>query len=81
MRSQTELERTWERVIAARQCYEEAAKECKRLAAEWAGGVYCMELIHQARKRESLAIEEYARTLCICTELVVHAKWLDEPNS
>ena len=60
---------------------EEAAKECKRLVDEWAGSIYGLELIRQARKRESLAMEEYARTLCICTELVVHAQWLDEPNS
>ena len=68
-------------MIAARQCYEEAAKECKRLVAEWAGGVYGMEPIRLARKRERLAIDEYAHTLCICTELVSQAEWLDEPNS
>ena len=81
MSSRIELERAWERVIAARQRYEEAAKECKSLVDEWAGSIYAVELIRLVRKRESLAIDEYVHTLRICTELVVHAKWLDEPNS
>ena len=81
-----ELQRLWEtRVRAARQLYEEHQRELDRLVAESGGGLpeslKSSELIREARKRESLALGEYLRTLRIYTDLIVHGKLSNELDS
>jgi hypothetical protein len=86
MSSRTELEQVWQsRASLARQRYEESSREFIRLAGDLKKGRYqppdCSEALRQARQRESLALEKYMRTVRIYTDLVVHGKLPEEPES
>jgi hypothetical protein len=72
-------------VRAARKQYEESSLEVVRLAGELNDGL-CeppdgSEVIRQAHKRESLARDEYMRTLRLYSELILLGKVPEEPKS
>ena len=85
MSSEQELERVWQtRVNAAWQVYYESAREFNRLVSQVNGDVIefsCdSEVIHQARRRQSLALKEYMRALRIYTDLIIYGTAPEEPK-
>ena len=70
-------------VTAARRRYEEESREFSRLTAEFQEGLYQTPdggaVLHLARHRESLALNEYLRALKIYTDLVLKGVLPEEP--
>jgi hypothetical protein len=84
MGSRVELERVWQaHVRSARQRYEEESSEFSRVTADFREGLYQASdggtALRLARRRESLALNEYMRALQIYTDLVLKGILPEEP--
>jgi len=81
--SRTQLELIWQtRVRAARHRYEQSMQAFDEAVIE-SGSLPLpdsSELVRQARKHESCALEQYMRLLRLYTDLVVSGKVPEEPN-
>jgi len=79
-----ELEQVWRvRTTLARQRLDECVQELERLTAEGSRGHSRDgdEAIRQARIRESVALDEYRRTLQTYTHLILWGRIPEEPRS
>ena len=87
MSSRTELELVWQGYVrSARQRYDEQCEEFDRVTTEFQARLYQSpdggEAMRLARHRQSLALNEYMRTLRIYTDLVLKGVLPEEsPNS